>query len=83
VTPRFHFILNEDGTSHLFDLADVAEERDLGLVPEYLDTVSALTQQTTDLWDRPGRPVSGAVPPAAARVTPAVAAGAQRRGSSP
>jgi arylsulfatase A-like enzyme len=83
VTPRFHFILNEDGTSHLFDLADVREERDLGVEPGYSDSVSALTLQVADLWERPARPASTVAPPAAASAARGVAAGLARRQATP
>ena len=78
-TRRFHFILNEDGTAHLFDLADVKEERDLGVEPAYSDSVSTLKRQLEDLWERPARPASGGAAPAAASVAPAVTAANERR----
>lgn len=54
-TSQYHFILNEDGSAHLFALNDVREERDLALDSMYADTVARLTTGLGDAWERPPR----------------------------
>jgi arylsulfatase A-like enzyme len=52
VTPGLHFILNEDGATHLFRVDDLREEADLSSNPEYADSVAAFIRRYGASWTR-------------------------------
>ncbi|HEX7123869.1 MAG TPA: sulfatase-like hydrolase/transferase [Gemmatimonadaceae bacterium] len=56
VTNRYYFILHEDSTAYLFDLADQEERTDLSAMPEHAATVAAFRRSAADLWTRAARP---------------------------
>jgi arylsulfatase A-like enzyme len=56
VTPSLHFILNEDGRSHLFRIDDLREETDLSSKPEYADSVATFVRRFGASWTRTAGP---------------------------
>ena len=56
VAGSWHFILNEDGSTHAYALSDEQEEQDLAATPGVADSVRAWVKRYQGLWsgDNPG-----------------------------
>jgi arylsulfatase A-like enzyme len=57
VADSFHFILNEDGTTHAFLLSDRREARDLAGLVTLADSVTRWTERYRDRWETGTTPV--------------------------